>query len=767
MILLATSSGKRLNSCCIENRHPVKFVAWSDRYKYCAMVSKFNITITDSNLNIIATVAETNNKIKSAQWSDDNVLIYATTNHLKYALINGDNGIIQTLADPMYLVAIQGNKVTTIDREKNVLDFKIDTTEYRFKLALNAGKQDKILSVIQNSRLVGESIIGYLQKKGYPQIALHFVEDQKTKFALALECGDLEKAFACAGELNKTQNEEQAKAAWLKLSQAALEQGDFEKYGSALAKTRSLDKLFFYFTLCGNRMRQDQLINIEKSQGRTMPLFQHSLMTGNVEERVRVLNEAGQTGLAYILAKNHGLSNAMLDVASNLTQEQIEKLDAQCAKSKAELLFPPNAIVTGEGYGDWPCLQRNLEDDVWEEIAKRGYQDPDSEEEGEESEEEEDDDDFDPDVFDAEADDIDIGLGDDKDDDGMFDMDDMGMDFGDDDVDGFDDGELDIDDLGADILPKAAGDYRSKWSSVSDDVAAAVCAGDFHGAMQNYVAQYRISNFAPLKDHFIKCFQSSGAEIPGLPSTPTLSVPILEPAVEDEPMSGRPAVPFTYDSLAKMRNDALRCIDGWKNLDEGLQKFRDVLYASLFTYASQDDATKISKIQKYAETYISAIRVVQQIKKTKGAEQLALRLHLLTYDLHIRDKQMPLFDAIKLANKLEYYLTTSQLCREYFRLLKSSKGKGIKAGFKSLAGKIKKLNQTCEKKNSEAEGLAFDVQATRQEQSVCPLSFQVVKCAVGETFESTFDVDQFAGKFKGKVSPTCNLCKVGARGTRL
>ena len=105
---------------------------------------------------------------------------------------------------------------------------KIDTTEYRFKLALNAGKQDKIMSVIKDSRLVGESIIGYLQRKGYPQIALHFVEDQKTKFALALECGDLEKAFECAGALSKTQSEEEAKQAWLKLSQAALEQGDFE-----------------------------------------------------------------------------------------------------------------------------------------------------------------------------------------------------------------------------------------------------------------------------------------------------------------------------------------------------------------------------------------------------------------------------------------------------------------------------------------------------------------------------------------------------------
>jgi coatomer protein complex subunit alpha (xenin) len=406
-----------------------------------------------------------------------------------------------------------------------------------------------------------------------------------------------------------------------------------------------------------------------------------------------------------------------------------------------------------------------MEDDVWAEIAKRGFQDPDSEPEHEPSEEEESDE-MDMDNFDGDLDDA-IDLGEDIVDDGAFD--DFGMELGEEMGDDFnlDDEEIDMDNIDADILPRASADFRAKWTSVSDDVTAAVCAGDFNGAMTNYVAQYRVSNFAPLKEHFIRCFQASGAEIPGIPSTSNLSVPILEPPQEDEQISGRPAVPFSIDSLQKMRNDALKTIDGFKNLDEGLQKFRDCLYASLFTYTSAEEANRVQKIQKYAQTYISAIRLMQQIQKTSGAEQLALRLHLLTYELHIRDRQMPLFDAIKLANKLGYYLTTSQLCREYFRLIKSTKGKGIKPGFKKLAGKIKQLNAQCEKKNSEAEGLAYDVQMTRQEQSVCPLSFQVVKCEVGKTFESTFDVDQFAGKFKGKISPTCNLCKVGARGTRL
>lgn len=49
--------------------------------------------------------------------------------------------------------------------------------------------------MVRSANLVGQSIIAYLQKKGYPEVALHFVKDEKTRFGLALECGNLEVHF--------------------------------------------------------------------------------------------------------------------------------------------------------------------------------------------------------------------------------------------------------------------------------------------------------------------------------------------------------------------------------------------------------------------------------------------------------------------------------------------------------------------------------------------------------------------------------------------
>jgi hypothetical protein len=50
----------------------------------------------------------------------------------------------------------------------------------------------QVLYMVRNAKLIGQAIIAYLQKKGYPEVALHFVKDEKTRFGLALECGNIE-----------------------------------------------------------------------------------------------------------------------------------------------------------------------------------------------------------------------------------------------------------------------------------------------------------------------------------------------------------------------------------------------------------------------------------------------------------------------------------------------------------------------------------------------------------------------------------------------
>ena len=103
-----------------------------------------------------------------------------------------DHGIIRTLDLPIYITRVKGNSVYCLDRECRPRVLGIDSTEYKFKLALVNRKYDEVLHMVRNAKLVGQAIIAYLQQKGYPEVALHFVKDEKTRFGLALECGNIE-----------------------------------------------------------------------------------------------------------------------------------------------------------------------------------------------------------------------------------------------------------------------------------------------------------------------------------------------------------------------------------------------------------------------------------------------------------------------------------------------------------------------------------------------------------------------------------------------
>ena len=71
-----------------------------------------------------------------------------------------------------------------------------------FKLALVQKKYAQVLKMVKESNLIGQSIISYLQQKGFPEVALHFVKDERTRFNLALKCGNLDAAIQSAQALD-------------------------------------------------------------------------------------------------------------------------------------------------------------------------------------------------------------------------------------------------------------------------------------------------------------------------------------------------------------------------------------------------------------------------------------------------------------------------------------------------------------------------------------------------------------------------------------
>ena len=74
----------------------------------------------------------------------------------------------------MYLTKVKGKTVHCLDRSACPRTISIDPTEYRFKLALLRNNHEEMLHIIRTSKLVGQSIIAYLQQKGYPEVSYDY-----------------------------------------------------------------------------------------------------------------------------------------------------------------------------------------------------------------------------------------------------------------------------------------------------------------------------------------------------------------------------------------------------------------------------------------------------------------------------------------------------------------------------------------------------------------------------------------------------------------
>lgn len=261
----------------------VKYVVWAADGSHAALLSKHNVTVVTKSLEQVSTLHETI-RIKSAAWDDAGVLLYSTLNHIKYTLLNGDNGIVRTLDQTVYLVRVKARSVYCLDRAAKPKILEIDPTEYRFKLALVKRNYEEMLSIIKTSSLVGQSIISYLQKKGYPEIALQFVQDPQTRFELAIECGNLEVAVETAKSLDKP-------PLWARLGSEALSHGNHQVVEMAYQKLRSFDKLSFLYLSTGDEEKLARMAKIAEHRGDFTSRFQNALYVGDVQNRVQMFQE--------------------------------------------------------------------------------------------------------------------------------------------------------------------------------------------------------------------------------------------------------------------------------------------------------------------------------------------------------------------------------------------------------------------------------------------------------------------------------------------
>ncbi|PIA60579.1 hypothetical protein AQUCO_00300222v1 [Aquilegia coerulea] len=277
-----------------------------------ALLSKHSIVIASKKLVHRCTLHETI-RVKSGAWDDNGVFVYKILNHIKYCLPNGDSGIIKTLDVPIYITEISGNTLFCLDWDWKNRAVIIDATEYVFKLSLLKKKYDQVISFIRNSQL----------SEGFPEVALHFVKDERTRFYLAIESVNIQITVALENAIDEKDH-------WYRLGVEALCQGNAGIVEYAYQRTKNFDRLFFLYLVTGNTSKLSKMLKIAELKNDVM--------------------ECCHLPLAYMTATVHGLN----DVAEQLAAKLGDNVPSLPQGKVPSLLMPPSPILCG---GDWPLLR--------------------------------------------------------------------------------------------------------------------------------------------------------------------------------------------------------------------------------------------------------------------------------------------------------------------------------------------------------------------------------------------------------------------------
>mmetsp|Transcript_56439 Transcript_56439/g.121103 ORF Transcript_56439/g.121103 Transcript_56439/m.121103 type:complete len:1219 (-) Transcript_56439:381-4037(-) len=732
LVLYDLTSRKVINELTMSGG--ARYCVWSPNFGHVALLSKHAIVLADKNFALLHSVHETA-RVKSGAWDENGVFICATATHVKYVLPNGDSGIVHSLVRPIYIQRIARHHMYYVDRDNQVHKDRLNSAEYLFKLALHKRQFNDVKTWIKNGRLCGNVVIGYLKKQGFPEIALHFVEEQQTRFNLALEYGHIEEAMTAAQALDD-------KDCWTRLGVEALRQGNQQIVEMVYQKTRNFDALSFLYLITGNTTKLKKMLAIAEKRGDVMSRFNNAMMLGDIEERVKVLSEVGQVPLAALTAQTHGLTEMQ-----ELLAEGVQGVDiGNAIPADAELLLPAIPVYRADAeHTNWPLLmstQAIFENNLAQAAAEAAHAAAQAEE---------------PPMEDAmEALDVDddpgAGWGDDDAGAGVADPsawgDDLDLDLGD---------VPDVAPVPAQTATLSRGESAAaRWLKKRKLVGDLVAAGEFDEALNTLQRRIGLANAAPLQPLFREAYMGVNSFLAGLPQAPAVQFPILASGS----LSSSTLTPFTFHnatSLMEGLKEGNKLTTAGK-FQEALTSFRKVVQSLPLAVAnSQEEDQQLTEFIDICREYITAMRcqIAQRASATSDAKRsIELAAYMTLCKLQPTHTVLTLRGAMSAAFKAQNFITAASFARRIVS------GNAAAARQPELVAQARKLLAVCEQKGSDAMHLEFDHRET-DNFTICASSLTPI-AAAAPTARCPFCQSVYKAEFKGQVCSTCELSEIGA-----
>ncbi|KAK9108942.1 hypothetical protein Sjap_017002 [Stephania japonica] len=713
----------------------VKYIVWSNDMESIALLSKHAIVIANKKLVHRCTLHETI-RIKSGAWDDNGVFIYTTLNHIKYCLPNGDSGIIRTLDVPIYVTKVSGNTIFCLDRDGKNRAIAIDATEYVFKLSLLKKKYDLVMNMIRNSQLCGQAMIAYLQQKGFPEVALHFVKDEKTRFNLALESGNIQVAVASAKEIDEKDH-------WYRLGVEALRQGNAGIVEYAYQRTKNFERLSFLYLVTGNMDKLSKMLRIAEVKNDVMGQFHNALYLGDVRERVKILENVGHLPLAYVTAAVHGLH----DVSERLAAELGDNVPSLPEGKEPSLLMPPAPVLCG---GDWPLLRvmKGIFEGTLDNAGRAIAEEDEEAADGDWGEE------------------LDIG-----DADGMQNGD-VGVVVEDGEVneDNEEEGGWDLEDLElpAELdTPKAAVNARSSvfvtptpgmpvsqiWIQKSSIAADHAAAGNFDTAMRLLSRQLGIKNFIPLKSMFLDLNNGSHSYLRAFSSAPVISLAVERGWSESASpnVRGPPALVFNFSQLEEKLKASYRATTNGK-FTEALRLFLGILHTiPLIVVDSRREVDEVKELIIIAKEYVLGLKMELRRREIKDnpVRQQELAAYFTHCNLQMPHLRLALQNAMTVCFKAKNHITAANFAR---RLLETNPTN------ESQAKSARQVLHNAEKNLKDETQLNYDF---RNPFVVCGSTFVPIYRGQKDV-ACPYCSARFVPSLEGQLCSVCDLAVVGS-----
>ncbi|GAA0174553.1 vesicle coat protein [Lithospermum erythrorhizon] len=709
----------------------IRYVVWSQDMESVALLSKHSIVIADKKLVPRCTLHETI-RVKSGSWDDNGVFIFTTLTHIKYCLPNGDSGIIKTVDVPVYITKVYGNTIFCLDRDGKNRAIVIDSTEYIFKLSLFQKRYDQVMSMIRNSELCGQAMIAYLQQKGFPEVALHFVKDERTRFNLALESGNIDIALASAKVIDE-------KDQWYRLGVEALRQGNAGIVEYAYQRTKNFERLSFLYLVTGNLDKLSKMMKIAEVKNDVMGQFHDALYLGDVQERLTTLENAGHLPLAYLTASVHGLHEA----AERLAAQLGDNVPSIPQGNNASLLMPPKPVICS---GDWPLLMvsKGIFQGVLDNArgdAQEDYEDAADADWGEAL-----------DIGETDSlqnGDISLALEDEvneeENEEGGWDLEDLDL-----------PPETDTPKTAHSsvfVVPTSGTPVSQVWVQKSSLAAEHTAAGNFDTAIRLLSRQLGIKNFFPLKSLFIDLHMGSHSYLCAFPSTPVISVAIERGWTESTSANvrGPPSLVFDLFQLEEKVKAGYKATTQGK-FSEALRLFLSILHTiPLIVVESRREVDEVKELIMIAKEYALAMQMELKRREMKDnpVRQQELAAYFTHCNLQTAHLRLALLNAMTVCYKSGNLATAGNFAR---RLLETN------PTVENHNKTARSILQAAEKNMTDATQLNYDF---RNPFVTCAATYVPIYRGQKDV-TCPYCCSHFVPSQQGQLCSVCGIAEIGA-----